>query len=104
MPIKLATDHGWPKASTGDDGNALSAYRNERDYVAQGGNLKTTVAAMDWAHGEIMRMGSTLLTLQHLAEIGHRKLTHPEIVAICEKGLAWLKPQIKQEVDSSESK
>lgn len=94
--MKLVADHGWPVASDGDDGNALNAFRNERDYIEQNGRMKTTVAAMDWAHREILRMGSALLTLKQLAEIGHAKLTHQEIAAICEKGLAGLEPQLKE--------
>lgn len=50
---KLVSDHGWPVASDGTDENALSAFKNERDYIAQSGRLKTTVAAMDWAAREI---------------------------------------------------
>jgi len=94
MPVKLATDHGWPKASTGDDGHALEAFRNERDYIAQGGKLSTTVAAMDWAHREIMRMGSTLITIMTIAKAGTSPMP-AELNAICKRGLAGLETQIK---------
>jgi hypothetical protein len=51
--VQLATDHGWPLASDGTDGHGLDAFKNERDYIAQSGHHKTTVAAMDWAIREI---------------------------------------------------
>ena len=56
--MKVVTDHGWPKASNSDDDNALDAFKNERDYIAQNGRFKTTVAAMDWAFREIERLRS----------------------------------------------
>jgi hypothetical protein len=56
--MKIVSDHGWPKASLGaaDDENAFEAFKNERDYIAQSGHHKTTVAAMDWAAREIERL------------------------------------------------
>jgi hypothetical protein len=59
MTMKIVTDHGWPKASDGTDANAFDAFKNERDYIAQGGRHKTTVAAMDWAIREIDRLRQT---------------------------------------------
>lgn len=58
--MKIVSDHGWPVASDGSDENALEAFKNERDYIAQGGNFKTTVAAMDWALREIGRLRTPL--------------------------------------------
>jgi hypothetical protein len=54
--MKLSTDHGWPLASDGADGHGLEAFKNERDYIAQNGRFKTTVAAMDWAAREIEQL------------------------------------------------
>jgi hypothetical protein len=54
--MKIVTDHGWPKASDGSDGRGLEAFKNERDYIAQSGHHKTTVAAMDWSLREIERL------------------------------------------------
>lgn len=56
MTLKVVTDHGWPKASDDTDANAFDAFKNERDYIAQSGGSKTTVAAMAWAAREIERM------------------------------------------------
>lgn len=36
--------------------DAIDAFKNEREYFAATGNHKTTVAAMDWALGQIMRL------------------------------------------------
>jgi hypothetical protein len=55
--MKIASDHGFPKGDgshPGDDPFAL--FKNERDFVAQSGRMKTTVAAMDWAVAEIDRV------------------------------------------------
>jgi len=57
--IKIISDHGFPK----DDGSlptddAFDRFKNEREYVAQSGRMKTTVAAMDWAAAEIERLRS----------------------------------------------
>lgn len=54
--MKIVTDHGWPVASDGTDGNAFKAFKNERDYIARGPSHKTTTAAMDWAIREIERL------------------------------------------------
>lgn len=94
MGVKIVSDHGWPKSSAGDDGNALAAFRNEREYVAHGGRNKTTVVAMDWAHREIMRMGSTLLSVVALSKAG-TIITPEELVRICERGLGGLSQQIE---------
>lgn len=57
IPMELVTDHGWPKASDGNDENAFEAFKNERDYTKQTrGADNTTVAAMDWAAREIERL------------------------------------------------
>ena len=58
--MKIVTDHGFPKASDGTDGNALEAFKNERDYIAQNGHFKTTAAAMDWAVREIEKQRAAL--------------------------------------------
>jgi hypothetical protein len=68
MTLKIATDHGWPKASDGSDGNALEAFKNERDYIAQSGRAKTTVAAMDWALREINSLDNAKAALLKLLE------------------------------------
>ncbi len=67
--MKIVSDHGWPKASLGQEGdaNAFDAFKNERDYIAQGKNMKTTVAAMDWAAREIERLRSELETWKRAA-------------------------------------
>lgn len=54
--MKVVSDHGWPKMSDGNDANAFDAFKNERNYIAQSGKHKTTVAAMDWAIREIKRL------------------------------------------------
>lgn len=60
--MKIATDHGWPTASDGSDfKEAWAAFKNERDYIAQSGKFKTTVAALDWAAREIERLRSVAL-------------------------------------------
>lgn len=58
-PLKIVSDHGFPMGDGSiptDD--PFDRFKNERDYVAQSGKLKTTVAAMDWAAAEIERLRS----------------------------------------------
>lgn len=66
MSLKVATDHGWPKASDGSDANAFDAFKNERHYIAQSGRMKTTVAAMDWAAREVERLQKRVAYLEAL--------------------------------------
>lgn len=62
--MKIATDHGFPKASFGgSDPNAFDAFKSERDYIAQGGRMTSTTAAMDWAAGEIERLRAYIWSL-----------------------------------------
>lgn len=58
--MKIVSDHGWPVAPDGNDGCGPEAFKNERDYMAQSGRHKTTVAAMDWAWREIERLHAAL--------------------------------------------
>jgi hypothetical protein len=53
--IRIVSDHGFPKGSMSDN-DAFDRFKNEREYVAQSGQMKTTVAAMDWAAAEIERL------------------------------------------------
>lgn len=78
--MKIATDHGFPKPSFGgSDPNAFDAFKNERDYIAQGGRMNSTVAAMEWAVGEIERLRAAL---KPFADVG-RKLRDARV---CETG------------------
>jgi hypothetical protein len=60
--MEIVSDHGWPTASCGEEGekNAFDAFKNERDYIAKNGRMKTTVAAMDWAAREVERLRKAL--------------------------------------------
>lgn len=52
--MKIVSGHGFPKSDGSlptDD--PLDLFKNERDYIAQSGRMKTTLAAMDWAATEI---------------------------------------------------
>lgn len=53
--MKIATDHGFPKGTMPTD-DTFDLFKNERDYLAQIGKNKTSVAAMDWAAAEIVRL------------------------------------------------
>jgi len=53
--MEIVSDHGFPKGSMPDD-DAFDRFKNERDYVTRFGQMKTTVAAMDWAAAEIKRL------------------------------------------------
>lgn len=55
--MKIVSDHGFPKSDGSlptDD--PFARFKNERDYIAQSGRMRTTVAAMDWAAMEIERL------------------------------------------------
>lgn len=55
--MKIVSDHGFPKGDgSHPDDDAFARFKNERDYIAQSGRMKTTVAAMDWAIVEITRL------------------------------------------------
>lgn len=56
--MQIVSDHGFPKGSMPDD-EAFDRFKNERDYIARSGKMKTTVAAMDWAAAEIERLRRT---------------------------------------------
>jgi len=65
--MKIVSDHGFLtkeaiKQFKQDCEDALAAFKNERDYIAQAGRLKTTVAAMDWASLEIERLRAAHLS------------------------------------------
>jgi len=65
--MKIVSDHGFPKGSMSDD-DPFDLFKNERDYVAQTGQNKTTVSAMDWAEGEIDGLRS--LAFKYFQEVG----------------------------------
>lgn len=58
--MRIVSDHGFPTSPEGNDGMALDALRSERNYHALVGRHQTTVAAMDWAIGEIERLRAAL--------------------------------------------
>ena len=65
--MRIVSDHGFPKGSIPED-DPFDLFKNERDYIAQSGRMKTTVAAMDWAAGEIERLRN--LAFKYLQEVG----------------------------------
>jgi hypothetical protein len=65
--MKIVSDHGFPRGSMPDD-DPFAMFKNEREYVAKSGQNKTTVAAMDWAAGEIDRLRG--LAFKYLQEVG----------------------------------
>lgn len=74
--MKIVSDHGFPKDGSMPDSDPFDLFKNERDYIAQSGRMKTTVAAMDWAAGEIDRLRS--LAFKYLQEIGVQATTGGE--------------------------
>lgn len=54
--MKIVSNHGFPKDGSLPDDDSFLRFKNERDYIAQSGRMKTTVAAMDWAAAEIERL------------------------------------------------
>ncbi len=67
--IRIVSDHGFPKGDgSHPDDDPFDLFKNERDHIAQSGRMKTTVAAMDWAAGEIERM--RVLAFKYLQEVG----------------------------------
>jgi hypothetical protein len=70
MKMEIVSDHGFPKGdgdlSTDDP---FDRFKNERDYVAQSGHMKTTAAAMDWAASEIERLRKFVVDMQEVALI-----------------------------------
>jgi len=78
--MKIATDYGFPKASFGgSDPGAFDAFKNERDYIAQGGKMQGTVAAMDWGAAEIERLRAAL---RPFAELGGKLETASNLVGL----------------------
>lgn len=69
--MKIVSDHGFPKGDgSHPDDDPFDLFKNERDYIAQSGRMKTTVAAMDWAAAEIDRLRA--LSFKYLQEIGNQ--------------------------------
>lgn len=54
--MKIVSDHGFPKNGQAPDGDPFEQFKKERDHINQSGRDKTTVAAMDWAAGEIRQL------------------------------------------------
>lgn len=65
--MQIVSDHGFPKGSA-PEVDAFDLFKNERDFIAKSGRMKTTVAAMDWAASEIERLRD--LAFKYLQEIG----------------------------------
>jgi hypothetical protein len=68
--MKIVSDHGFPKGSMPDD-DAFDRFKNEREYVAQSGKMKTTVAAMDWAAAEIDRLRDMCINREEFIANNH---------------------------------